>query len=91
MCLLSLMIDFCACYSLRYYPMIILSKLIKFLHGIRANLRRRDCGDSKSRASYFLDLSPYIFQQREARMTLLSKAHLCVEAESDSEHFQFLT
>ena len=31
------------------------------------------------------------FHQKETRLTLLSRAHLSVEAESDSKHFQFLT
>ena len=57
LCLLSLMIDCCSCYSLRYYPKIILSKLIKFLHGIIANLRRRYCAAAEVKASYFLSFS----------------------------------
>ena len=40
--------------------------------------------------STFGSLSTY-FQQNKVGLTLLPRAHLSVEAESNSEHFQFLT
>ena len=36
-------------------------------------------------------ISLHIFLQNKVGLNLLSMAHLSVEAESDSEHFQFLT
>ena len=38
-----------------------------------------------------MDLSPQIFQQKESRLTLLSRVHFFAEEESDSKHVQFFT
>ena len=64
--------------------------MIKIEHGIRANLRRRHSVAAEARASYFLGLSPQSIIKKYARMNLHWRAHLSVEAEFDSTHFQFL-
>ena len=60
-------------------------------------MRRRNYVVVGTRASYFVDLSPSIFNKRRFfsiqffGITLLLRTHLYIEAESNSEVFQFWT